>query len=44
MDWKRIVQEGYVRLDQGDGRILEVPFQVAVGVTFDQKQSGAIPS
>jgi hypothetical protein len=42
MDWKRIVQEGYVRLEHGDGRIVEVPFQVAVGVTFDQRQSGEI--
>jgi len=40
MDWKRIVQEGHVLLQDLDGRTIEVPFEVAVGVTFDQRQLG----
>jgi hypothetical protein len=44
IDWKRIVQEGYVRLAGGDGQVVEVPFQLAVGVTFDQRQSGELNS
>jgi hypothetical protein len=36
--WKRIWQRGVVRLDQGDGTVTEVPYQVVVNVTFDQSQ------
>jgi hypothetical protein len=38
MDWKRIVQHGYVRLVDPFQRVIEVPFEVDVGVTFDQRQ------
>jgi hypothetical protein len=41
MEWKRIIQEGYVRLRDPAGRTIEVPFAMAVGVTFDQRQIGA---
>jgi hypothetical protein len=40
MDWKQILQEGHVQLQDPAGRVMEVPFQVAVGVTFDQRQIG----
>ena len=37
--WKTLLQQGYLQLQEPAGRILEVPFQVAVGVTFDQQQA-----
>jgi hypothetical protein len=40
MNWKRIVQEGYVRLRDSEKRMIDVPFEIAVGVTFDQRQLG----
>jgi hypothetical protein len=40
MEWKRIVQQGYIELQDTDGVTLEVPFEAAVGVTFDQRQIG----
>jgi hypothetical protein len=40
MDWKRIVQQGYVRLRDAEQRMIDVPFEIAVGVTFDQRQLG----
>lgn len=36
--WKRIWQRGIARVIQGDGSLVEVPFQVVVNVTFDQSQ------
>jgi hypothetical protein len=36
--WKRIWQRGFVRIQQGPDRLIEVPFQMAVGLTFDQSQ------
>lgn len=38
MDWKRIIQEGYIRLQESEGMTIDVPFEVAVSVTFDQRQ------
>jgi hypothetical protein len=38
MDWKRIVQKGYVRVLDSAGQLVDVPFAVVVGVTFDQRQ------
>jgi hypothetical protein len=43
MDWKRITQQGYVQLRDSAGVTVEVPFDVAVGVTFDQRQLSAAP-
>ena len=40
MDWKTIVQEGYVRVQDSAGRTADVPFEVPLEVTFDQKQLG----
>jgi hypothetical protein len=41
IQWKRIWQRGYVRIQHGPNRVVEVPFQMAVGVTFDQSQVDA---
>jgi len=41
MDWKRIIQNGYVRVQDSAGQTIEVPFAMAVGLTFDQRQVGA---
>ena len=38
MDWKLIVQHGYVRLQALTGQLIHVPFEVHIGVTFDQRQ------
>ena len=43
MDWKRIIQQGYVQLRDSAGATVEVPFEVAVGVTLDQRQLSAAP-
>jgi hypothetical protein len=43
MDWKRIIQQGYLQLRDAAGVTVEVPFEVAVGVTFDQRQLSAAP-
>ena len=40
MDWKTIIQEGYVRMQDAAGRTVDVPFEVPLEVTFDQKQLG----
>jgi hypothetical protein len=37
--WKRIWQRGFIRLRDQSNRELKVPFQVVVGVTFDQLQA-----
>ncbi|HEX8692513.1 MAG TPA: hypothetical protein VF746_08850 [Longimicrobium sp.] len=37
-DWKRIWQRGVVVVQHGPGQLLQVPFRVVVGVTFDQAQ------
>ncbi|MFE3193915.1 hypothetical protein ACFXHA_33275 [Nocardia sp. NPDC059240] len=37
LHWKRILQRGTVRVQRGR-RVVEVPFQTVVGVTFDQVQ------
>jgi hypothetical protein len=39
MDWKKIVQHGYIRFRNQHGQIVDIPYQVDVGVTFDQRQS-----
>ncbi|HEY5855305.1 MAG TPA: hypothetical protein VIW24_14940 [Aldersonia sp.] len=39
IEWKRIVQEGYVRMRDPVGRTIQIPFAMTVGVTFDQRQS-----
>ena len=41
MEWKRIVQNGYVRVQDSAGQTIEVPFAIAVGLTFDQRQVDA---
>lgn len=41
IQWKRIWQRGYVRIQHEPDRIIEVPFQMAVGLTFDQSQVDA---
>lgn len=38
IQWKRIWQRGFVRIQHGPDRVIEVPFQMAVGLTFDQSQ------
>jgi hypothetical protein len=38
MAWKRIVQNGYVRVLDSAGLTVDVPFAMVVGVTFDQRQ------
>lgn len=40
LHWKRIWQHGIVRITYSDNRIVEVPFELAVGITFDQDQLG----
>ena len=40
MDWKTIIQQGYVRLQDLAGGLVDVPFEVPLEVTFDQKQLG----
>ena len=37
--WKRIWQHGVIKLPSQKGQIIEVPFQVVVGLTFDQVQT-----
>ena len=37
-EWKRIWQCGLIRFRDQDGRDSQVPFRIAVGVTFDQLQ------
>ena len=37
--WKRIWQHGLLQTSDLNGRAIEIPFKVAVGVTFDQTQS-----
>lgn len=40
LQWKRILQRGNVRVLDGEGRtVSEMPFEVVVGVTFDQRQT-----
>jgi hypothetical protein len=41
MEWKRIIQNGYVRVQDSAGQTIEVPFAMAVGLTFDQRQVDA---
>jgi hypothetical protein len=41
LNWKTIVQEGYLRVHDADGA--EVPFAIAVGLTFDQRQVDVTP-
>jgi DNA-directed RNA polymerase subunit RPC12/RpoP len=36
--WKKIWQHGYVKFKNQEGELSEVPFRVAIGVTFDQLQ------
>lgn len=38
LHWKRIWQEGVVRLSHYDGTISEVPYKFVVNITFDQSQ------
>jgi len=38
LTWKRLWQHGVVRVTGADGPATELPFQVAVGLTFDQSQ------
>lgn len=38
IDWKQILAHGVVQLRDQAGNTSEVPFVVAVGVTFDQRQ------
>jgi hypothetical protein len=40
--WKRLWQHGVVRLQSQPGQCLEVPFQVVVGLTFDQVQTDEV--
>lgn len=39
IDWKKIVQRGYIRFRDQRGQIIDLPYLVDVGVTFDQCQS-----
>lgn len=39
--WKRVWQHGLVTFRHSDGSQLQIPFQIAVGLTFDQKQTTA---
>jgi hypothetical protein len=36
--WKRIVQHGFVRVQDESGNVIEIPFNVGIAVTFDQIQ------
>lgn len=36
--WKRLWQHGFLRISTKNGKELEIPFRVAIGVTFDQVQ------
>jgi hypothetical protein len=36
--WKRIVQHGFVRVQDESGNVVEIPFKVGIAVTFDQIQ------
>ena len=36
--WKRILQHGIIKFQDQNNQVFDVPFQVAVGVTFDQTQ------
>jgi hypothetical protein len=36
--WKRIFQRGVLKITQADSSMIEIPFQVAIGLTFDQTQ------
>ncbi len=36
--WKRIWQHGIIKFQDQNNQVFDVPFQVAVGVTFDQTQ------
>lgn len=36
--WKRIWQHGIIKFRDQNNQVFDVPFQVAVGVTFDQSQ------
>lgn len=37
--WKRIWQHGFVRVQDNQTDAVEIPFQIAVGITFDQMQA-----
>ena len=37
-NWKRIWQHGVIKFRDQNNQVFDVPFQVAVGVTFDQSQ------
>lgn len=38
MDWKRIVQRGYARFQTPTRQLVHAPFEVDLGITFDQRQ------
>jgi len=42
LHWKRLWQEGYVVVSQGDQR-MTIPFRAVIGVTFDQESVDASP-
>lgn len=43
LHWKRIWQQGFLVLKSGSGQIAQLPFQIAVGITFDQVQADEPP-
>jgi hypothetical protein len=43
VQWKRITQIGCVCIRDDQGRTIDVPFEVSVGVTFNQRQLTAEP-
>jgi hypothetical protein len=39
LHWKRIWQRGFVRLERSPDQVIDVPFKMVIGVTFDQSQA-----
>lgn len=42
--WKRIWQHGFISFRSTEGQIIQIPFQIVVGLTFDQIQTDGIES